>query len=107
MMRYFLVSDKSDFGGSEDTVSERGDSCALFDPDASDRDLPLLARPKAYPLRDIHEELLRNDHANGACKPCLFYTRKIGCAKGIACGFCHSHPKTNSHPKTKTDKNKV
>jgi len=28
-------------------------------------------------------------HAEGLCKPCLFFPMAIGCSSGITCQFCH------------------
>jgi hypothetical protein len=45
-------------------------------------------------------------HAAGICRPCVFLTRKVGCANGADCDFCHE-PHSKKFIKEKRKLNKL
>lgn len=45
-------------------------------------------------------------HAAGTCRPCVFMTRKGGCANGSDCDYCHEHH-SKQYIKKKQKLNKV
>lgn len=45
------------------------------------------------------------NHAQGKCKPCMFYHSKVGCEEGATCPWCHySHKGARRPCKSKRDR---
>ncbi|CAK9044031.1 unnamed protein product [Durusdinium trenchii] len=42
---------------------------------------------------------MTQEHNDGTCEPCLFFTSKRGCANGRSCGFCHLSHVARSAPR--------
>merc|ERR1719487_1044780 len=85
--------------GSESTCDSRQSSSLGSDTSCHSCD-PQNCRHACGPAKGNHL------HASGNCRPCVFLTRKAGCANGSDCDFCHEHH-TKEFIKEKKRLNKV